>query len=192
MTGRFTSTYSGLVVNANDPLRQNRIYVRIPALAPAFSAAWAMPVSSNATPPAVGSAVTIQFERGNLAYPLWSAVSSTKFSAQYNGVVVNNLDPEQLGRVLVQIPSLQPKFTTAWALPSTPPATSQIAGFTVPSINSTVRISFLNGDLADPVWSFSNLPAGTTVPARAAGATSLNRAPAFWQQYRTFIQKLPR
>lgn len=69
----------------------------------------------------------------------------------YRGVVVSTADPQQKGRLLVQIPAVLGADTTAWALPVLrQPYT--IAALKLPKIGSAVWIAFEAGSPNLPVW----------------------------------------
>jgi Type VI secretion system/phage-baseplate injector OB domain len=77
MTGHF-GKFRGEVLNVLDPLGLGRIQVGVPGLLEG-SLAWAMPCLPGAGPnvgifviPPVGAKVWVEFERGDLDYPIWS------------------------------------------------------------------------------------------------------------------------
>ncbi len=88
------------------------------------------------------------------------------FFGKYRGLVVDNDDPEQLGRLRAQVPSILGEETvTGWALPCSPYGGMENQGwFVVPDIGAGVWVEFEQGDLEFPVWSgtFWSKPGGTT------------------------------
>lgn len=69
---------------------------------------------------------------------------------KYRGTVVDNNDPDKLGRVKLQVPSLfQERTHHAWAEPSFP--TTEL--FLIPPIGSQVWVEFEEGDPDSPIWS---------------------------------------
>jgi hypothetical protein len=73
-SSEFFGTYRGYVHATNDPLRKNRIKLRIPQLFADVPTEWAWPIEQpvvdNALPK-VGQGVWVLFEGGNPAFPLW-------------------------------------------------------------------------------------------------------------------------
>lgn len=69
------------------------------------------------------------------------------FYGKYRGVVVDNNDPDQCGRVRVQCPKVLGDLTSNWALPNLPPNT-----FGVPAIGTTVWVEFECGAKDYPIW----------------------------------------
>jgi hypothetical protein len=66
----------------------------------------------------------------------------------YRGVVIDNVDPEGLSRLRVQVPQLLGTVPTDWAWPSLPIA----VGVSVPAVNDPVWVMFEAGDINRPVW----------------------------------------
>ena len=73
------------------------------------------------------------------------------FHGLYRGQVVDNLDPLELNRLLVEVPTL-PGTATSWAMPSQPYGGLQVGLVLTPPIGANVWISFENGDPTYPVW----------------------------------------
>ena len=77
---------------------------------------------------------------------------STQYFGKYRGVVINNVDPMQMGRILAQVPDV-PEFVPAtWAMPCVPCALPEKAGIALPSIGAAVWIEFEQGNPDYPVW----------------------------------------
>jgi len=76
------------------------------------------------------------------------------FYGKYRGVVVDNEDPEQLGRLKVSVPSvLGPEVVTGWAMPCMPYGGAANQGFLfIPEVDAGVWIEFEEGDLEFPIW----------------------------------------
>src|SRR6266705_1866391 len=90
-----------------------------------------------------------------------------RFYGKYRGLVLANIDPEQIGRVLVQVPDVLGAIPSSWAMPCVPAAGIQSGCFIVPPIGSKVWVEFEQGDPDYPIWTggFWGLPA--EVPAFA-------------------------
>lgn len=67
---------------------------------------------------------------------------------KYRGTVVNNLDPEQRGRLQAVVPDVLGLTPSGWALPCLPPGGLPV----MPEIDSQVWIEFEGGDLDAPIW----------------------------------------
>ncbi len=71
---------------------------------------------------------------------------------KFRGVILQNLDPLQLGRVLLQVSDGSVKTPSTWALPCVPVAGMQAGVFVVPPIGSHVWVEFEQGDPDRPIW----------------------------------------
>jgi len=71
---------------------------------------------------------------------------------KFRGVVVDNIDPLQLGRVLVQVPKVFDAGDSRWAMPCVPVAGHQSGLFLLPAIGAPVWVEFEQGDAELPIW----------------------------------------
>jgi hypothetical protein len=71
---------------------------------------------------------------------------------KYRGLVIENIDPLQIGRVLVQVPDVLGELPSSWAMPCVPAAGIQSGCFMVPPIGSQVWVEFEQGDPNYPIW----------------------------------------
>ena len=78
--------------------------------------------------------------------------NGNKFLGKYRGTVINNIDPEQRGRIQVLVPDVSNIVPSSWAMPCVPVAGIQMGMFTVPPIGSGVWVEFEQGDPDYPVW----------------------------------------
>lgn len=87
-----------------------------------------------------------------------------RFYGKYRGFVVDNADPEQLGRLKVKVPSvLGNDVVTGWAVPCAPYGGDANLGFLfIPEVNAGVWVEFEEGDLEFPIWvgTFWSKPGG--------------------------------
>jgi uncharacterized protein involved in type VI secretion and phage assembly len=87
-----------------------------------------------------------------------------RFYGKYRGFVVDNADPEHLGRLKVKVPSvLGSDVVTGWAAPCVPYGGSPDQGFLfIPDIDAGVWVEFEEGDLEFPIWvgTFWSKPGG--------------------------------
>lgn len=77
-----------------------------------------------------------------------------RFYGKYRAIVVDNDDPEKLGRLKVKVPSvLGPDVVTGWAAACVPCGGAAGQGFLfVPEVDAGVWVEFEEGDLEFPVW----------------------------------------
>jgi hypothetical protein len=89
---------------------------------------------------------------------------------KYRGLVIDNIDPEQIGRLMVQVPDVFGELPTSWAMPCVPASGIQSGMFIVPSIGAQVWIEFEQGDPNYPIWVggfwgvFADVPALALIP----------------------------
>jgi hypothetical protein len=79
-------------------------------------------------------------------------MSATKFYGKYRGMVLNNVDPLQTGRLQVQVPDVAGLIPVTWAMPCAPIAGIQNGMFALPMIGSGVWVEFEQGDPEFPIW----------------------------------------
>jgi uncharacterized protein involved in type VI secretion and phage assembly len=96
-----------------------------------------------------------------------------RFYGKYRGVVTDNSDPMQIGRVMAQVPDVLSESPSSWALPCVPAAGLQSGLYIVPPIGSQVWIEFERGDPSLPIWTggFWGLAADVPVVALTPAAT---------------------
>jgi Type VI secretion system/phage-baseplate injector OB domain len=75
-----------------------------------------------------------------------------KFFGKYRGTVINNIDPEQIGRIMAIVPAVSNVVPTSWAMPCVPFAGKAEGFFAVPQIGSGVWMEFEGGDPDKPIW----------------------------------------
>src|SRR5262245_17970618 len=78
--------------------------------------------------------------------------NAKRYYGKYRGLVIANIDPEQIGRVLVQVPDVLGLIPSSWAMPCVPVAGIQSGCFMVPPIGSQVWVEFEQGDPDYPIW----------------------------------------
>ncbi|WP_156830519.1 phage baseplate assembly protein V [Methylobacter marinus] len=71
---------------------------------------------------------------------------------KHPGVVVNPVDPEFRGRMLVQVPDVWGPNVSSWAHPCVPWGGLTMGMYVVPPIGANVWVEFLNGDTERPIW----------------------------------------
>ena len=76
------------------------------------------------------------------------------YYGKYRGIVVDNADPEQLGRLKLKVPSiLGNDIVTGWAAACVPYGGEANQGMLfIPEVNAGVWVEFEEGDLEFPIW----------------------------------------
>ncbi|BBZ67733.1 baseplate assembly protein [Mycolicibacterium insubricum] len=100
-----------------------------------------------------------------------------RYLGKHRGTVVNNVDPQHLGRIQVTVPDVSPGISS-WAMPCVPMGGQGHGIYTVPSMGSAVWVEYEHGDADYPVWvgcfwgSPAEVPAITaTVPPGVNGVS---------------------
>jgi uncharacterized protein involved in type VI secretion and phage assembly len=93
--------------------------------------------------------------------------SGPKYYGVYRGVVVNNIDPMQIGRILATVPDVGSVTPSTWIMPSFPLAGKQMGAFMVPQIGAGVWVQFEAGDPDKPVYTGGRYDVVAEVPALA-------------------------
>jgi len=78
--------------------------------------------------------------------------AADRFYGKYRGLVSNNQDPLNLGRVQAMVPEVLGGIPTGWASPCAPYFGPQAGFFAVPPVGAGVWIEFEAGDTSRPVW----------------------------------------
>lgn len=86
---------------------------------------------------------------------------------KFRGVVINNLDPMQMGRIQVQVPDVLGLGVSSWALPCVPFAGQQSGVFVVPQVGAGVWVEFEQGKPDYPIWVGGFWGSAAEVPALA-------------------------
>lgn len=90
-----------------------------------------------------------------------------KFYGKYRGMVLNNIDPLQMGRLMVQVPDVNSLAPGTWAMPCVPVAGIQNGMFALPIIGSGVWVEFEQGDPDHPIWVGCFWGSAAEIPALA-------------------------
>lgn len=77
---------------------------------------------------------------------------SERYYGKYRGMVLNNIDPMQQGRLQVQVPDVAGLAPASWAMPCVPIAGLQNGMVALPVIGSGVWIEFEQGNPEFPIW----------------------------------------
>jgi hypothetical protein len=87
---------------------------------------------------------------------------------KYRGIVLQNVDPMQIGRIIAEVPAVLGQTPSSWALPCVPAAGIQSGIFIVPPIGSQVWIEFEGGSPNEPIWTGGFWPLAADVPVSAS------------------------
>jgi hypothetical protein len=77
---------------------------------------------------------------------------SDRFYGKYRGIVVNNTDPLNVGRLQAMVPEVLGEIPSGWAVPCSPYAGIQSGFFAVPMVGAGVWMEFEAGDTSRPIW----------------------------------------
>jgi uncharacterized protein involved in type VI secretion and phage assembly len=100
----------------------------------------------------------------------------SKYYGKYRGFVVSNEDPDQLGRLQLQIPSVLGVEVTDWALPCVPfGGTAGLGWFVIPEKKAQVWVEFEEGELRRPIWTGTFWQKKGNTPKDAQKATPTTR-----------------
>lgn len=89
---------------------------------------------------------------------------------KYRGTVINNVDPMQMGRLMVQVPDVSNVLPSTWAMPCAPFAGPQCGHISVPPIGASVWVEFEQGNSDYPIWSGCFWRSAAEVPSLALAA----------------------
>lgn len=76
-----------------------------------------------------------------------------KYYGKYRGTVLNNIDPMQIGRLMVQVPDVGGLIPSSWAMPCFPITGKQMGAYMIPQIGTGVWVEFEQGNPDYPIWS---------------------------------------
>jgi hypothetical protein len=93
---------------------------------------------------------------------------SKKFYGKYRGMVLNNIDPLKMGRVLVQVSDVSNVIPSSWAMPCVPVAGIQTGIYLIPLIGAGVWVEYEQGNPDYPIWVGCFWGSAAEVPATAA------------------------
>jgi uncharacterized protein involved in type VI secretion and phage assembly len=90
-----------------------------------------------------------------------------RYYGKYRGTVLNNVDPMQIGRLMVQVPDVTSLAPSSWAMPCFPISGKQMGAYLIPQIGAGVWVEFEQGDPDYPIWSGCWYGSAAEVPALA-------------------------
>jgi len=99
-----------------------------------------------------------------------------KYYGKYRGTVINNVDPEQRGRIMAIVPDVLGMIPSSWAMPCFPVAGKQNGVYAVPKIGDGVWMEFEQGDPDYPIWVGCFWGSAAEVPLAALAVNPTNPA----------------
>jgi uncharacterized protein involved in type VI secretion and phage assembly len=75
-----------------------------------------------------------------------------KHYGKFRGIVADNVDPNNQGRIKAQVPAILQDVPTGWAYPAAPYAGPGSGMWSVPPVGAGVWIEFEAGDVNNPIW----------------------------------------
>ncbi|WJN57316.1 phage baseplate assembly protein V [Pseudomonas sp. SO81] len=94
-------------------------------------------------------------------------MSQQRYYGKYRGMVLNNIDPMQQGRLQVQVPDVAGLIPASWAMPCVPIAGIQNGMVALPMIGSGVWVEFEQGNPDHPIWVGCFWGSAAEIPALA-------------------------
>ncbi len=90
-----------------------------------------------------------------------------RYFGKYRGVVVNNIDPMQMGRIQASVPDVGAAIPGTWAMACVPVTGRGSGTYFVPQIGAAVWIEFEQGDPDHPIWTGCFWGSSAEVPSAA-------------------------
>jgi len=79
----------------------------------------------------------------------------SQYFGKFRGTVINNIDPEMRGRLMLMVPDVSSLIPSTWAEPCVPlagPTGPPMGVYMVPPIGAGVWVEFEHGDPNYPIW----------------------------------------
>lgn len=119
-----------------------------------------------------------------------------QFFGKFRGTVVQNVDPEQRGRLMLMVPDVMALLPTTWAeacVPLAGPTGPPMGAYMVPPIGAGVWVEFEHGDPDYPIWTGCRWGAASDVPplAHAGNPADPNIVLQSLLQHKFMISDMP-
>jgi hypothetical protein len=101
---------------------------------------------------------------------------------KYRGTVVNNIDPDQRGRLLCMVPDVLAMVPSTWAEPCVPlagPTGPPMGVYLVPPIGAGVWVEFEHGDPDYPIWVGCRWGSSSDIPSMAKSGLPVSPSMVF-------------
>jgi hypothetical protein len=124
------------------------------------------------------------------------SASPGRFVGKYRATVLQNIDPEQRGRLQLLVPDVFGPVPSTWAEPCVPlagPTGPPMGVFLVPPIGAGVWVEFEQGDINFPIWVGCRWGGQSDIPtlARAGLPVSPNIVMQTLGQHALVISDMP-
>lgn len=99
-----------------------------------------------------------------------SGNGSNSYYGKYRGTVLNNVDPEMRGRLMLTVPDVLGVIPSSWAEPCVPlagPTGPPMGVYLVPPIGAGVWVEFEHGDPSYPIWAGCRWGSQADIPSMA-------------------------
>jgi uncharacterized protein involved in type VI secretion and phage assembly len=100
--------------------------------------------------------------------------SDKRYYGKYRGTVVQNVDPEQRGRIQAIVPDVSNVVPSTWAMACVPLTGKGMGSYLVPQIGAGVWIEYEQGDVDYPIWTGGFWGVAAEVPALALAGNPLS------------------
>ncbi|MEL6942409.1 MAG: phage baseplate assembly protein V [Bacteroidota bacterium] len=93
-----------------------------------------------------------------------------KFFGKYRATVINNIDPEVRGRLILNVPDVLGIIPSSWAEPNMPligSVTGAMGVYMVPPIGAGVWVEFEQGNPNYPIWAGCRTTNSSDIPPKA-------------------------
>ena len=119
-----------------------------------------------------------------------------KYYGKYRGTVLNNVDPEQRGRLMLTVPDVLGAIPSSWAEPCVPlagPTGPPMGIYLVPPIGAGVWAEFEQGDPSHPIWAGCRWGTTSDIPtlAKAGNPADQNIVMQSLLQHSFMISDMP-
>lgn len=118
------------------------------------------------------------------------------YYGKYRGTVIQNVDPEQRGRLQLMVPDVLGAIPSSWAEPCVPlagPTGPPMGVYMVPPIGAGVWVEFEHGDPSYPIWVGCRWGAQSDIPmlAKAGNPADPNIVIQSLMQHTFMISDMP-
>lgn len=96
--------------------------------------------------------------------------NGNRYFGKYRGTVINNIDPEQRGRLMAMVPDVLGSIPSTWAEPCVPlagPTGMPMGVYMVPPIGAGIWVEFEQGDPDAPIWAGCRWGSASDIPPLA-------------------------
>jgi uncharacterized protein involved in type VI secretion and phage assembly len=100
--------------------------------------------------------------------------SDKRYYGKYRGTVVQNVDPEQRGRIQAIVPDVSNVVPSTWAMACVPLTGKAMGSYLLPQIGAGVWIEYEQGDVDYPIWTGGFWGVAAEVPALAMAGNPLS------------------